>query len=92
VTPKKLMSIILTSDQERLIQSKLQAGKYQSAEEVLEAALWLLEEYDRADTEWVQEMREKIDVALFASEETPPVDGEVFVNQMLEKLRQSRLA
>jgi putative addiction module CopG family antidote len=36
------MSISLTPDQERFIQTKLQAGKYRSAQEVLEIALRLL--------------------------------------------------
>ncbi|MCL1469239.1 ribbon-helix-helix domain-containing protein [Argonema antarcticum] len=49
------MSISLTSEQERFIQSKLQAGKYRSAQEILEIALRLLDEYDRADTAAVKE-------------------------------------
>ncbi|WP_449419705.1 ribbon-helix-helix domain-containing protein [Phormidium nigroviride] len=36
------MSINLTLEQEDFIQTKLQAGKYQTAEEVLETALRLL--------------------------------------------------
>ncbi len=38
------MSISLTPNQERFIQTKLQAGKYRSAEEVLEVALRLFDE------------------------------------------------
>ena len=86
------MSISLTPDQERLIQSKLQSGKYRSAEEVLAVALRLLEEYDRAETEWVEDVREKVDAAIAATEQTPPVDGEAFVNQVLEQFRQARQA
>lgn len=67
------MSISLTPDQERFIQTKLQAGKYRSAEEALEIALLLLDEYDRADAEWVENVREKIDAAILASEQTPPI-------------------
>ena len=47
------MSISLTPDQECFIQTKLQAGKYHSAEEILEIALRLLDEYDRSEAEWV---------------------------------------
>ncbi|MGV0024645.1 ribbon-helix-helix domain-containing protein [Phormidesmis priestleyi] len=86
------MSISLNSDQERLIQAKLQSGKYRSAEEVLEVALRLLDEYDRADAEWVKEVREKIDAALEASTQTPPIDGETFVNQILERFQQGNRA
>jgi antitoxin ParD1/3/4 len=83
------MSISLTPDQERLIQTKLQSGKYGSVEEVLEVALRLLDEHDRADAEWVQEVRTKIDAAIEASTHTPPIDGETFVNQILERFQQT---
>ncbi|MEH1926755.1 ribbon-helix-helix domain-containing protein [Nostoc sp.] len=84
------MSISLTPDQERFIQTKLQAGKYRSAEEALEIALRLLDEYDRADTEWIEAVREKIDAAILASDQTPPIDGETFVNQIIERFRQGQ--
>ncbi|MBN3875082.1 MULTISPECIES: ribbon-helix-helix domain-containing protein [unclassified Nostoc] len=86
------MSISLTPDQERFIQTKLQSGKYRSAEEALEIALRLLDEYDRADAEWVENVREKIDAAILASDQTPPIDGETFVNQILERFRQGHQA
>jgi antitoxin ParD1/3/4 len=83
------MTINLTPAQERLIETKLQSGKYRSAEEVLEVALQLLDEYDRADTKWVEEVREKIDAALEASTHTLPIDGEIFINQILERFQQA---
>lgn len=52
-----------------------------SAEEVLETALRLLNQYDRADAEWVEEVRAKIDAAVVASTHTAPTDGETFINQ-----------
>lgn len=45
------MSVRLSPEQERLVQPKLQSGRYRSAEEVLGVALRLLDEYDRADAE-----------------------------------------
>jgi antitoxin ParD1/3/4 len=79
------MSISLTPDQEQLVQTKLQAGKYHSAEEVLETALRLLDEHDRADAHWVEMVRDKVDAAIATSERTAPIDGESFVNQILER-------
>ena len=84
------MSINLTPDQEQIVQTKLQAGKYRSVEEVLETALRLLDEYDQADAHWVETMRDKIDAAIATSERTPPIDGESFVNQILERFRQGQ--
>lgn len=79
------MSIKFTLNQERLIQTKLQSGKYGSVEEVLEMALRLLDEYDRAEVKWVEEVRKKIDAALETSNHTPTIDGETFVNQVLKR-------
>ena len=83
------MSISLTPHQEQFIETKLQAGKYRSAEEVMEVALRLLDEYDRTDATWVEDIRQKIDAATVASEQTPPIDGEKFVNKILERFRQA---
>jgi antitoxin ParD1/3/4 len=83
------MSISLTPDQERFVETKLQSGKYRSTEEVLEIALRLLDEYDRSEAEWVKNVRAKIDVAIEASNHTAPVDGETFVNGILERFRQA---
>ncbi|BAY27422.1 hypothetical protein NIES2100_72460 [Calothrix sp. NIES-2100] len=86
------MSISLTPNQERFIQKKLQAGKYNSVEELLEIALRLLDEYDRGEAEWVKDVREKIDAAIAVSEQTAPIDGETFVNQILDRFEQQRQA
>jgi antitoxin ParD1/3/4 len=83
------MSISLTPEQERLIENKLQAGKYGSAQEVLEMALRLLDEYDRSDAEWVAEVKVKVNAAIEASNHTPSIDGEIFVNQILERFQQA---
>ena len=86
------MSISLTPDQERFVQSKLQAGKYRSAEEILEIALQLLDEYDRSSAEWVEDVRVKVDAAIEASNHTAPIDGETFVNGILERFQQAHQA
>lgn len=86
------MSIHLTPAQERFVQTKLQAGKYRSVEEILEIALRLLDEYDRSEAEWVEDVRVKIDAAIEASNHTAPVDGETFVNGILERFQQAKQA
>ena len=82
------MSISLTPDQEHFIRAKLQAGKYRSAEEVLEVALRLLEEYDRAEVEWIEDFWARIDAVVEASEHTAPVDGETFISGIIERFQQ----
>jgi antitoxin ParD1/3/4 len=86
------MSISLTPNQEQFIKTKLQAGKYNSAQEIIEIALRLLDEYDRADSEWSKQVGIKIDEAISASDRTPPIDGETFVNGILERFQQIRQA
>ncbi|NJM64960.1 MAG: transcriptional regulator [Acaryochloris sp. RU_4_1] len=86
------MSISLTPNQERFVQNKLQAGKYCSAEEILEIALRLLDEYDRSEAKWVEDVREKIDAAIEASKYTASIDGETFVNDILERFHQANQA
>ena len=91
------MSITLTTNQENFIQTKLKDGKYQSAEEVLEIALRLLDEYERSDAEWVDDVRHKIDDAILvsrgsaneASKHTTPIDGEAFVDRILQRFQQA---
>jgi ferritin len=50
-----------------------------------------LEEEQQADNLWVEDVREKIDAAISASEQTPPIDGETFVNQILERFQRDRV-
>ena len=47
------MSILLTPEQEKFIQAKLQTGKYRNAEEVLEFAFRLLDGYEQAPTAYL---------------------------------------
>ena len=50
-----------------------------------------LEEEQQAETVWVEDIRTKIDAAISASEQTPPIDGETFVNQILERFQRGRV-
>jgi len=47
--------------------------------------LRLLEEYDRAESEWVKGIQVKIDAAIEASNYNALIDGETFVNSILER-------
>jgi antitoxin ParD1/3/4 len=46
-----------------------------------------LEEEQQAENVWVEDIRTKIDAAISASEQTPPIDGETFVNQILARFQ-----
>ncbi len=84
------MNITLKPEQAELIQQKLNSGKYNNADEVITAALELLERRDREDRTWVEETREKVDVAIEELRRGEGIDGELVVTQLQEKLRQAR--
>jgi hypothetical protein len=50
-----------------------------------------LQKEQQADNLWVEDVHEKIDAAISVSEKTPSIDGETFVNQILERLKRDRL-
>ena len=50
-----------------------------------------LEEEQQAENVWVEDIRTKIDAAISASEQAPPIDGETFVNQILERFQRGRV-
>lgn len=86
------MNIILKPDQEALIRAKLQSGRYQTIDDVIQAALHLLDERDKAYEQWVIETRAKVDEGIVSLERGEGIDGETFVNQLLEKLEQAKEA
>jgi antitoxin ParD1/3/4 len=64
------MNTMLTAEQEKFIQAKLQTGKYRNAQELLELAFKLLDEYEQGDADWINSVREKIDAAIAMSQQT----------------------
>jgi antitoxin ParD1/3/4 len=50
-----------------------------------------LAEEQQAENIWVKDIRAKIDAAISASEQTPPIDGETFINQILERFQRDRV-
>jgi antitoxin ParD1/3/4 len=79
------MNIALTPEQQNLIQAKLKTGKYQSSQQIIEIALRLFDEYEQAESEWSQSVRAKIQAALEVSDSSPAIDGETFINNILER-------
>lgn len=78
------MSIHLTPEQERSIQAKLRAGKYDSAEAALDTALRLLDDYERAEDQWLGSMYKRVEDAINRTKDMPLLDGERFIYQILE--------
>ncbi len=83
------MSTILTPEQENLVQNLLGTGRFSTSEEVIQTALWLLEKEEQA---WIEQTKAKIDEGFAALERGETLDGETFVNQLLEKFEQAKEA
>ncbi|MCT7984725.1 type II toxin-antitoxin system ParD family antitoxin [Laspinema sp. A4] len=81
------MNVRLTPEQESLVHAKVATGKYQSTEQVIEVAFRLLEEYERAESEWAMLVREKVQAAIDRVQEEPSLDGELFVSGILERFK-----
>ena len=86
------MNITLKPEQEALIHAKVQSGQYQTVDDVIQAALDLLDEQDKAYEEWVIETRAKVDEGIASLERGEGIDGETFVNQLLSKLKLAKEA
>jgi antitoxin ParD1/3/4 len=60
------------------------------AEEVLSKALKLLLDWEKGYQQWVEETRQKVEVAIVQLDRKEGIDGEVVVEQLREKLRKAR--
>ena len=76
----------LTPEIERLVQKKVQSGGYNSASEVVQEALRLMEEKDELRTIQIQELRSRIDKGLAQAKRGEGVDGEVFMQALIDDL------
>ena len=63
----------------------LTTGRYQKAEEVIQAALSLLKEYSVQYEQWVNETRSKVDVGLQELNQGEGIDLEVVMHQLRDK-------
>ncbi len=82
------MTIILQPEQEQFIQVQLATGRYASASEVIAAALALLEQRNHYDR-WVEDLRDKIDLAAAQLDRGEGVDGETAIAQLRFKLHKA---
>ena len=58
------MHIQIKPEHEKFIQASIATGKYSNPEEVADIAFRLLEKLDAEYAQWIEETREKIDVAI----------------------------
>lgn len=76
------MNVSLSPELEKLVQAKVESGRYTSESEVVEEALRLLEEREVH----LNELRARVDKALAEADRGEVVDGEEFMQRMLDEL------
>ncbi|MEH2117683.1 ribbon-helix-helix domain-containing protein [Nostoc sp.] len=86
------MNIKLKPEHEQFIQAQIASGKFTNADEVLDVAFQLLEKLNSEYVQWVEETRQKVDVAIAEIERGEVLDGETVVMQILEKFQKAREA
>ena len=84
------MSITLTSEHEQFVQEMIATGRYQKAEEVIQAALYLLEEDYRVYQQWEIETRAKVEEGIASLERGEGIELDVVMHQLRSKIQQAR--
>jgi len=87
---KVIMNIQLKPNQEQFIQKQLKSGRFNSSEQVIDTAFYLLEILDEDYLQWVEETRQKIDVAIAELDNGEGLDGEKVINDILEKFKKAQ--
>ena len=85
------MNITIKQELENFIQQQIESGKYESADPVIEEALNLLEKREQYNR-WVEEVREKIDIAATQLDRGEGIDGETIIERMRQKLSRAKKA
>ena len=84
------MSITLNPEQETIVDSFIATGSFQTAEQVLQVALNLLEQERQSYQSWVIDTRENVREGIESLDRGEGSDGETVVNDLLAKLRQTK--
>ena len=94
------MSITLNTAQEKIVAELIATGSFNTADEVLQTALQLLERERQSYRSWVATTREQVKEGIESLDSAKPtlrergegVDGETVVNELLAKLQQAKEA
>jgi len=87
------MNVSLTPELEKLVESKVKSGRYQSASEVIREGLRLLEDQDRLRETRLEEVRRKVQTGIDQLDRGEAIDGETILAELKQKsetLRKTR--
>jgi len=84
------MNVSLTPELERLVQSKVESGMYQTASEVVREALRLLHEHEEIRQRRIEQLNRDTQIGLDQAANGNPFDGEQVFAELLEHNRTVR--
>ncbi|HAG80699.1 MAG TPA: type II toxin-antitoxin system ParD family antitoxin [Cyanobacteria bacterium UBA12227] len=85
------MTLLLTPELEMFIQNQIASGKYTSTNEVIIAALKLLEKRERIYQGRFEELQREIAIGLEEAERGELIDADIVFNHLREKLAKRRI-
>lgn len=84
------MTISLSPELEKLINDKVQSGKYASASEVIRVSLQLLDEQEKRDAERIAKLKGLLQEGIEAADRGELIDGETVFQELQARNRQRR--
>src|ERR1700689_4226872 len=87
------MNVSLTPELEKLVESKVKSGRYQSASEVIREGLRLLDDQDRLRAAQLEEVRRKIQIGVDQLDRGEGIEGGAVLAELKQKseaLRKTR--
>lgn len=82
------MILELKLNQEKFIQKQLESGKFDSPEQLIDVAFSLLETIGDDYLQWLEETKNKVDIAISELEDGQGLDGETVLQNILTKFKQ----
>ena len=79
------MNVSLTPELEKLVENKVQSGRYRSASEVIREGLRLLDDQDRLRAVQIEEVRRKIQIGIDQLDRGEGIDGGTVLAELKEK-------
>ena len=83
------MNIALSPEQEQFIQSQIDRGRFKSAEEAVAQAFKLLER-EREYQSWIEDTRQKVDVAIAELDLGEGVELDLVIDRLQQKFQSAR--
>jgi antitoxin ParD1/3/4 len=84
------MNIALKPEQEQFIQSQIDRGRFKSADEAAFQAFKLLEEKYRDYENWIEDTRQKVDVAIAELDRGEGVELDLAIDRLQQKFQSAR--